>query len=257
MRFRNLGSGSSGNATVIEARSGTQVSRLLVDCGFGIRQLQTRLAMAALTGHDIDAVFITHEHADHIGCAAQFAQQFNKPIWTSRGTHSALPTPLPEGCWRVAADGVAVSIGALEFTPFTVPHDAREPLQLHCTDGQRKMAVLTDLGHASAHVLENLQLCHALLLECNHDPALLAQSGYPPFLKARVSGRLGHLCNDDAAQIAVHIAHAGLGAVVAAHLSLQNNRPALAQQALGRALGHTPADIVTADAQTGTDWIAV
>ena len=266
MRFRSLGSGSSGNATVVEAGHGASVSRLLIDCGLGIRQLAERLARAGLRGEDIDAVFITHEHADHIGCAPAFARRHGIPLWMSRGTRAAIGDNVPGGSGspdgadillRYAADGVAVEVGALQVMPFTVPHDAREPLQLTCSDGISKLGVLTDLGHASAHVLASLQACDALLLECNHDPDLLAQSAYPPFLKARVSGRLGHLSNADAADLAHALAHPGLGPVVAAHLSAQNNRPELARAALALALGRAHDDILVADATTGTDWISL
>jgi phosphoribosyl 1,2-cyclic phosphodiesterase len=257
VRFRSLGSGSSGNATLIEARAEGFVSRVLVDCGFGIRQLENRLERAGIGCDGIDALFVTHEHADHIGCAVQLARRQGIPLWLSRGTYQALGTPELAGLCRFASDGVDISVGALTLTPFTVPHDAREPLQLSCTDGRRKLGILTDLGHASAHVLDHLQRCHALLLECNHDRDLLGRSSYPPFLKSRVGGRLGHLCNEDAAQIASAVAHADLGSVVAAHLSEQNNRPELAAAALSQALGRSPTDIVVAGAANGTPWLTV
>jgi phosphoribosyl 1,2-cyclic phosphodiesterase len=141
--------------------------------------------------------------------------------------------------------------------PYTVPHDAREPLQLTCTDGASKLGVLTDLGHATAHVLGHLQLCDALILESNHDSAMLEASNYPFFLKRRVGGQFGHLSNEAAAHIARSVSHAGLKHLVAAHLSQQNNRPDLAQDLLSEALGCRSADIVVADAGTGTPWLAV
>ena len=257
MRFRSLGSGSSGNATLIEAGSGRSTSRLLVDCGFGIRQLESRLARAGLQCSDLDAIFITHEHADHIGCALSLARRASIPLWMSRGTHAALGAPELDGLLRFARDGEAISIGDLQATPFTVPHDAREPLQLCCSDGQRKLGILTDLGHASSPVIQHLQDCTALLLECNHDLAMLDQSAYPPFLKARVGGRFGHLCNEDAAAIAVAVAHGRLGQVVAAHLSEHNNRPELARAALAGALGRADHEVLTASAASGTDWLGV
>ncbi len=257
MRFRSLGSGSSGNATVVEATDGLQVSRLLVDCGFGIRQLEARLARAGLGCAQLDAIFITHEHADHIGCAVALARKHRIALWMSRGTYAAIGAPELDGLLCIAADGQSIALGCLQVQPFTVPHDAREPLQLSCSDGQRKLGILTDLGHASSHVSASLQHCHALLLECNHDLALLAQSSYPAFLKARVAGRLGHLCNEDAAALAHALQHPGLNTVVAAHLSEHNNRPVLARQALAQALGRAPEDIGTASASEGTDWLSV
>jgi phosphoribosyl 1,2-cyclic phosphodiesterase len=257
LRFRSLGSGSSGNATVVEARSGSQVTRLLIDCGFGLRHLDARLGRAGLLASQLDAIFITHEHGDHIGCARQLALRERIPVWMSQGTHAALGPCDFDGLFNTARDTQAVDLGGLQITPFTVPHDAREPLQLSCWDGASRLGVLTDLGHSTAHVLAHLALCQALLLECNHDPELLAASGYPAFLKKRVAGPHGHLANADAAAIAVAIRHAGLHRIVAAHLSEQNNRPELVRAALATALGSAAPAIDIANALHGTPWIDV
>ena len=256
LRFKSLGSGSTGNATLIEA-GGTPAFRLLVDCGLGIRQLSMRLAQAGLAESDIDAIFITHEHSDHIGCARQFARRHGVPVWMSQGTYTALDEPDFEGWLRIAQDGVAIDMQGLQVTPFTVPHDAREPLQLTCTDGRIKLGVLTDLGHATAHVLAHLSRCDALVLESNHDSDMLAMSSYPFFLKRRVGGDFGHLSNAAAAEIARTVCHPGLKHLVAAHLSQQNNRPDLAQGMLSLALGCNSGDIVVADASSGTPWLAL
>ncbi len=254
LRFRNLASGSSGNATVVEGRVGTQVRRLLVDCGLGIRQLQARLGHAGLALEQIDAVFITHEHSDHIGCARTLALRQRIPVWMSQGTHSALGAPDFEGLLQLAHDGQTIDLGTFEALPFTVPHDAREPLQLRCSDGSAHLALLTDLGHASAHVLQHLAGCHALLLESNHDPELLAASRYPLFLQRRVGGDYGHLANAAAAAILRAVQHPGLQCVVAAHLSAQNNRPDLVRPLLAEALGWDAERIGVADPVHGTEW---
>ena len=255
LRFKSLGSGSSGNATVVQARSTTQITHLLVDCGLGIRQLDVRLGQAGMLAEQIDAIFITHEHADHIGCARQLALRHRIPVWMSHGTYSAMGEPDFEGLLRIAGDSVDIEIGPLAVRPFTVPHDAREPLQLTCSDGASRLGVLTDLGHATSHVIEMLAGCGTLLLECNHDPGMLAASTYPPFLKRRVSGAWGHLANDAAAAIAQAIVPHGLKQVVAAHLSEQNNRPELARQALAAAIGCAEADIHVADGPSGCSWL--
>ncbi len=255
LRFRNLGSGSSGNATVVEGRSGASVTRLLVDCGLGIRQMEQRLALAGLAAGDIDAIFITHEHSDHIGCARQLALRHRIPVWMSRGTHAGTRDGDFGDLLHYASDGIPMALGELSATPFTVPHDAREPLQLRCTDGATSLGILTDLGHATDHVLGHLSGCHALLLESNHDSALLAASSYPPFLKKRVGGKHGHLSNAASADIAAALRHPGLSRVVAAHLSRENNRPELARAALAEALGCAGDDVGVADPVSGTDWI--
>lgn len=256
MRFRSLGSGSGGNATVVEAGR----TRVLVDAGFSLRELDARLARAGLVAGQLDAVFVTHEHGDHVGCAVALARRERIPLWTSHGTWQAIGAPaLPDlaGLLHCARDGEAIALGDLQLLPYTVPHDAREPLQLRCSDGARHLGVLTDAGCATPHLLAHLRGCDALLLECNHDTQMLAQSRYPPSLKARIGGRLGHLSNDTAAAILADCLHAGLRHLVAAHLSEQNNRPDLARAALAAACGAAAGDIVVADPALGCDWLAL
>ena len=261
LRFKSLGSGSSGNATLVEAQSGAHTTRLLIDCGLRLRDLEARLIEAGTCAEDLDAIFITHEHGDHIGCARSFIKRYSTPLWMSQGTWLAVSDG---GAWtpyqhllNVARDGSAIELGDLQAMPFTVPHDAREPLQLRCTDGHRHLGVITDLGHVSSHVVASLQGCHALLLEANHDPDLLQASGYPVFLKQRVSGPWGHLANHAAADLLQQIKHSALNHVLAAHLSERNNSPELARASLSRALGCTPLDIDVADPETGSDWMQV
>lgn len=252
LRFKSLGSGSTGNATVIEA-SGLRPVRLLVDCGLGIRILAQRLAQAGLSFDELDAIFITHEHGDHVGCGLKLATRQGIPIHMSEGTWRACGEP-ELGPWlRLVRDGQAIDLGALEVHPFAVPHDAREPLQLRCTDGDAHLGILTDLGHAPPSVLSQLAGCRSMLLECNHDQELLARSHYPAFLKHRVGGDLGHLSNVQAAEIAQTLAP-DLRQVLAAHLSQHNNQPALAESALRQAVGFD-IEITVAHAVTGSPWL--
>lgn len=255
MRFCSLGSGSSGNATLIEAGDGTTTTRVLVDCGFTLRELTRRLAVRGVDVTSIDAVFVTHEHGDHVGCARALARRHGLALWMSAGTWDALDDAEPPPTLRTARSGDRIACGALELQPFAVPHDAREPLQLICDDGARRLGLLTDLGTASDDVADRLQGCDALLLECNHDRELLATGPYPAFLKRRIGGRHGHLANHQAATLLRHVAHGGLRHVVAAHLSQQNNRPALAAAALAEALGSAATDVVVADAAHGCGWL--
>ncbi|MCU4122326.1 MBL fold metallo-hydrolase [Variovorax sp. N23] len=255
LRFRSLGSGSTGNATLVEATSGGRTSRLLVDCGFGLRRLDARLARAGLAASDLDAVFITHEHGDHIGCVHALSRRERLPVWMSEGTWLATGGHDFEGRLHLARDGADFTVGDLSVHPFTVPHDAREPLQLRCTDGARSLGVLTDLGHVTPYVLAQLVGLDALLLECNHDSEMLAASAYPPFLKLRVGGNYGHLSNAAAAEIARTVHHSGLRHVLAAHLSEQNNRPEIVRRVLAEALGAGEQDMLTATAAEGSPWL--
>lgn len=255
IRFKSLGSGSTGNATVIQARSSCAgTTHLLVDCGLGIRQLDKRLGQAGMLAEQIDAIFITHEHSDHIGCARTLAFRERIPVYMSEGTWLGIGQPDFDGLLRIVHDSVDIDLGGLQVRPFTVPHDAREPLQLTCTDGASRMGVLTDLGHATPHVIGHLSGCATLLLECNHDPEMLQAGPYPWFLKRRVGGDWGHLANDAAAAIAQAVLPHGLRRVVAAHLSEQNNRPELARAALTSALGES-VEIHVADGPTGSGWL--
>ena len=255
LRLRSLGSGSTGNATVIEAGH-LRRRRLLVDCGLGPRVLKERLAAAGLTLTDIDAIFITHEHSDHIGSAHRIAVEHRIPIWMSEGTWLACGAPNYGDLLRLAGDGQQVDLGELAMIPFAVPHDAQEPLQLICLDGLHQLGVLTDLGHVPDAVRDRLSGCHTLLLECNHDKQLLAESSYPAFLKRRVGSDQGHLSNDQAAELAGQLRSGPLRRVIAAHLSLKNNRPDLALQSLQAALG-TGVETAVADARQGTGWMDV
>lgn len=257
LRFKSLGSGSSGNATLVQARCGAQTTHLLIDCGLGLRQLERRLAEAGLAPDQLDGVFVTHEHSDHVGCARQLALRERLPVWMSAGTHAAIGQADFEGLLHIAADGRVIALGALELMPFTVPHDAREPLQLRCSDGDARLGVLTDLGHVTPHVMANLTGCGTLLLECNHDEAMLAASPYPAFLKARIAGDWGHLANGAAAAAAAALLPHGLQQVVAAHLSEQNNLPALVRAALAQTLGCADQDVVVADGPSGCGWMNI
>ncbi|HEY4083773.1 MAG TPA: MBL fold metallo-hydrolase [Burkholderiaceae bacterium] len=261
MRFCSLGSGSGGNGTLIEASQGITQTRVLVDCGFSLRELVKRLARAGSTPDELDAVFITHEHGDHAGCAITLAQKHRLPIYTSRGTWRAISARMSENFdakrLRFVADDDIVVLGDLELHPFAVPHDANEPLQLRVSDGQRRLGLITDIGSLAPQVLAALQGQHALLLECNHDEALLRASSYPASLKRRILGTHGHLANHVSAELLAAVLHAGLNTVVAAHLSERNNRPELARQALAAVLGCAAADVRVADQALGLDWMSI
>ena len=255
IRFRSIGSGSGGNATVVEASSGITTTRLLVDAGFSLKELDVRLARAGLAASDLDAVFVTHEHGDHIGCALALAEREQLPLWMSRGTWRATGGFGAPATLRFARDAEPIAIGDIEVHPFTVAHDAAEPLQLRCGDGSMRLVVLTDLGSITAHMIEHVAGCDAIVLECNHDAEMLATSRYPPSLKARIGGRFGHLSNATAAEILARCASARLQHVVAAHLSRENNRPDLARTALAACFGGAGEAIVVADPLAGFDWL--
>ena len=256
LRFRSLASGSSGNATLIEGSDGLHRTRVLVDCGLGLRQLIARLAVEGIGPADLDGIFITHEHGDHIGCAPMLVARYGVPLWTSAGTAQYAAFAGLESALNLVRDGQVFAIGGIQLHPFTVPHDAREPLQLRCTDGDRVLGLMTDIGHVTGHALAALAGCHALVLESNHDVELLAQSRYPDFLKRRVGGQHGHLSNVQAAAALGALHHDRLNTVVAAHLSERNNRPELVTRAFAAVLGCGEADVLLAE-RHGRGWLDV
>ncbi len=255
MRFCSLGSGSSGNATLLEVTSGITTTRLLIDCGLPYKHLEERLARRALSMSDIDAVFVTHEHSDHIGCARQLALQAKLPILMSRGTYAAIGCPDLEGRAQFAFDGQPIQVKDLCIHPFTVAHDAKEPLQLTVTDGDKRFGLLTDLGHVTPYAVQQMQNLHALVLEFNHDEAMLQASKYPPFLKQRIAGNYGHLSNVQAANLLQAISHKGLRHVVAAHLSEQNNHPDIVLSTIALCEAGFNFEVCVADAEAGFDWL--
>ncbi len=257
IRFCSLGSGSSGNATLVEASSGITTTRLLIDAGFSLREVETRLQRFGLGACDLDAIFVTHEHGDHIGCALALAERYGLALWMSRGTWRAIGPAAAPARLAFARDGERIAVGDIEVVPFTVAHDAAEPLQLRCGDGSASLGVLTDLGSITAHMLDNIAGCDALVLECNHDGDLLAASRYPASLKARIGGRFGHLSNATSAEILARTTGGRITHLVAAHLSRENNRPELVRAVLAAQRGRHADDLVIADPATGFDWLSI
>ena len=254
MRFASLGSGSRGNALVVEA--GT--TRILLDCGFGLGEATARLGRLDLTPEDLSAVVVTHEHDDHIGGVARLARLHSIPVWLTHGTLTGF-----EALFAGIADVHVIDnyrnffVGDLQIEPFPVPHDAREPAQYVFGDGSSRLGVLTDTGCSTPHIETMLSGCDALVLECNHDPGLLRASSYPQKLRDRIAGRYGHLDNGAAAELLASLDTGRLKHLVAAHLSQENNRPELARAALAEAIGCDPGWVEVADQDKGLGWRAI
>ncbi len=252
MRFASLGSGSKGNATLVEAGD----TRVLIDCGFSRAEAEKRLARFALTPADLDAVLVTHEHSDHIAGVGRLSRRYRLPVWMTAGTE-AMHQGGELAQWRCINSHRAFRIGALQVQPFPVPHDAREPCQFVFSDGHRRLGLLTDVGSITPHMLQALDQLDAFILECNHDPAMLAAGPYPPPLKRRVGGDYGHLSNQQAAAILKHVRTDRLQHLIAAHISEKNNRPELALACLAEAVGESRFGILAADQPSGMPWISL
>ncbi len=253
MRFASLGSGSRGNATLIEA-GGT---RLLVDCGFSARETEQRLARLDVTADTLDAMLVTHEHGDHIRGVGAMARRYQLPVWMTGGTrrsHRCGDLPYLNS---FSSHQAPFMIGDIQVTPFPVPHDARETVQFTFSANRLKFGMLTDSGAVTPHIVELLQDCDALMLECNHDPIMLADGPYPPKLQARVGGRLGHLSNRQAAELLSRIDHGRLRHLLAVHLSEKNNRPQLAKEALLDVSAKLEACLTISGQDEPTDWLEI
>jgi phosphoribosyl 1,2-cyclic phosphodiesterase len=256
LRFASLASGSSGNCLVAEA-AGTVV---LVDCGLALTETERRLARLGLEPSRVDAILVTHEHGDHADGAFEFAAAHRVTVYLTHGTLAALkaegkvldgvPLALVNGRQSFFVDGI-------QLLPFTVPHDAREPVQYVLSDGAAKLGVVTDVGISTAHVEKVLSGLDALVLECNYDYDMLWNGGYPRWLKERIAGPFGHLDNLESERLLGAIDRSRLKHVIGAHVSQQNNRPGLARAALARALGCEESWVSLATQDEGFGWRSI
>lgn len=251
MQFAYLGSGSRGNAAVVE----TGQTMVVLDCGLTLRETVARLARLDRDPEGLSAIVLTHEHSDHTSGVGALARKYRLPVYATAGTWRALGPRigvLPQR--EVIAPGESFAIGDLELHPFTVPHDAREPVQYVFSDGAVRLGILTDIGTPTSHVARVLNGCDALALECNHDLPMLERGPYPEQLKARIRSDLGHLDNGAAADLLKRINVNNLQHLVAVHLSEKNNTPALARQALSGILDCEPELVQVAGQETGLPW---
>ncbi len=251
LRFAILGSGSTGNAAVIAA-GGT---RVLLDCGFSVRETEYRLHRLGIDAESLTAILITHEHSDHVSGLGPMTRRFGLPVWMTGGTRAAIGDRAGVmSNMRTFSTHASFEIGDLSITPIPVPHDAREPAQFVFSDGLHRLGFVTDVGSTTAVMEQALTGCDALVLECNHDLDMLDRGNYPPSLKDRIRSPHGHLDNATAARLLARLETGRLQHLIAAHLSQQNNRPALARAALAEALGDEPDWLDVADPDIGLDW---
>ena len=233
MRFSVLGSGSKGNCTLVEAGS----TRVLIDNGFSGKEIVSRLRTLGIAPESLTAILVTHEHDDHVKGVGVLARRLHLPVYANEATHraaeartGALPVRLDFGA------GEPFAIERLRIHPFSVSHDAVDPVGFVLSDGDHSLGYCTDTGIVTRLIHHHLRHCQALILEANHDVQMLKEGPYPLPLQQRVLSSRGHLANADSLRLAAQLAGEQLRLVVLAHLSEINNRPELVRREAHRCL---------------------
>lgn len=231
--FCPLASGSQGNCTFL----GTQKMRVLIDAGLSAKATVERLAQIGVDPATLDAILITHEHTDHIKGLAALVEKLKIPVLanaeTAKAIHAALATRLR---FKIFTTGEPFQMGDLLFSPFSIPHDTLDPVAFRVETGGLAMAFCTDLGYATSLVKKQLERCHYLVLEANHQVSMVHACNRPRVYKERVLSRQGHLSNEDSAALLNHVYHADLRHVHLAHLSKECNAEEVALRVVQDAL---------------------
>ena len=254
LRFTLLGSGSSGNAILIE----TDAHKILIDNGLSFKQLSQRAERAGSSIHDLNAVFITHEHTDHVAGIGVLTRKMPVPIYITPATMAALPKNIGTvEPIRFFESGETIDLKGLQIQSFAISHDAVDPVGFTVTYQGTKLGFAADMGHCSQLVRNRLQGCHAILLEANYCPDMLRLGDYPPKIQQRIRSRNGHLSNQDMASLLNDIRHDQLQQVVLVHISENNNHPDKVRAMAEQALKTTPANIHLATQEGPTPFFEV
>ncbi len=250
MKVISLQSGSNGNCIYVESDG----CRLLLDAGISGKQAELRLAEHGRSIADVDAVLISHDHSDHAKCLGVFQRKFGLGVYVTAKTLRAAQSRQQLGALgevRHFAAGERLEFDGLGVQTIPTPHDGVDGVAFVLDDGRHRLGVLTDLGHPFAGLGEVIASLDAVLLESNYDPAMLASGAYPEFLKRRIAGPGGHLSNDESAELVKAWASPRLQWACLAHLSEQNNEPALALATHRRTVGESLEMIVASRYRVG------
>lgn len=227
LTFCALGSGSKGNSYLIA----TEKNKILVDAGLSAKCITDNLIELGVAPNEIDGIIVTHEHMDHIAGIRVFSRKYNIPVYANEKTMAALLRKMPDihaKNIRTFENSKSFYIGAFDISPFKTPHDSACSCGFSIYLGMNKVTIATDLGHMNSSIVENLKYSDILVLEANHDLEMLIKGPYSPFLKQRVQGPKGHLSNDLCGKTLSYLLDYGLKQIILAHLSEENNTPALA-----------------------------
>ncbi len=247
MRLCSIRSGSKGNAIL----AWTEKTKILIDCGISGKEAEKGVRDLGLDPEKLDALLITHEHQDHTGGAGVISRRYQTPIFANEGTWAAMEAGIGKIApqhKRVFSHSEPFTVGDIDIQPFSIPHDAADPVG-YCLESQgEKMAVATDIGILQESLFRALKGCKTVLLESNHDKNMLEMGPYPLPLKRRIRSEIGHLSNDDAGKAAEFLVRMGVCQILLGHLSETNNYPLLARQTVENAL-------VAAGIQPGKDML--
>jgi phosphoribosyl 1,2-cyclic phosphodiesterase len=251
MRFASLGSGSKGNATLVE----TNNTCVMVDCGFSLKEATRRLEALGKTPNDINAILVTHEHSDHWKGVLPLAQRHAIDIFITPGCLRAvgLSATSYKGINLIESD-ISFAIGDLMVHPAPVPHDAKQPVQFLFYSDQYKLGILTDLGTVPPYITSLYADCDGLVVEANHDLDMLAQGDYPRFLKDRVAGAWGHLNNQQTAKLISQLNQEKVQHIVVAHISQANNNLDLVKESIDSVYSGK-GKVYYATQDQGFDWL--
>jgi len=250
LRYCALGSGSRGNALLVESGA----TLLMIDCGLSRRAFEERIAAIGRSPEDLTALLITHEHSDHCRGLPALARRYGHKIYMTQGTASAIAH---EGPFEPLNSHRPLNIGSILIEPFPVPHDAREPCQFVFSANGKRLGLLTDTGRITPHIEQSLDACDALALEFNHDVDRLMRGTYPAAVKARVASHYGHLSNAQAATLVSKFVGNGLQDVLALHISEQNNTPALVTHSVAETRSKSTFNFHLATQDTPTQWYEI
>lgn len=226
VRFMSLVSGSSGNSTLISDGE----TSLLIDCGMSGSALSKKLDSVNISPESLSGVLITHEHSDHTRGIGVIARRYGIPVYATEKTLAAMNAgKIDPGQLRIIMPGVRFSAGSIDVQPFSIPHDAADPVGYNFFAEGCKYTLATDIGFMPDRLFENLRGSESIILESNHDIEMLRYGAYPYYLKQRILSKHGHLSNDLTAETAVRLADTGTSRIMLAHLSHENNTPEIAQ----------------------------
>ena len=229
MRFASIASGSSGNCLYI----GSGSTNILIDAGISKKKIEEGLSGLGLTGSDIDAVLITHEHSDHVKGIGVWSRKYHVPIYATKGTLMEISRmsslgKIDPSLFHPVKEDQDFSVEDLQIHPISVSHDARDPVCYRVDDGRRRIGTVTDLGRFDDYITQSLGGCDLLYVEANHDTGMLETGPYPYPLKVRIAGNYGHLSNEMSARLIGSLNNSRLHNVILGHLSKENNFPDLA-----------------------------